>query len=153
MEVVGETKVAHALVRVAVANDETVVVVLYRPLDEALVGRQVHDVVLVDPRRTEEQWHVVDLLGLGLVLELSAWRGQPPLLLTSSNMFFAPRSKLAPPVSAASRSAAGFPYRVLVGASASRMNFVAKRALASSIPSSSAASRSSSKYWQPSRYC
>ncbi len=69
MEVVGETKVAHALVGIAVAKDETVVVVLYRPLDEALVGRQVHDVVLVDPRRTEEQWHVVDLLGLGSVLD------------------------------------------------------------------------------------
>src|SRR5665213_1125523 len=69
MEVVGETKVAHALVGVAVAKDETVVVVLYRPLDEALVRRQVHDVVLVDPRRTEEQWHFVDLLGLGSVLD------------------------------------------------------------------------------------
>ena len=39
------------------------------PLDQALPGREIHDVVLVDPRRAEQQRHRVHLLGLRLVLD------------------------------------------------------------------------------------
>ena len=42
---------------------------LDRPLDQALTGSQIHDVVLVDPRRAEQQRHRVHPLDLRLVLD------------------------------------------------------------------------------------
>jgi hypothetical protein len=53
----------------AVADREDCPVVPDRPLDEAAVRCQVHDVVLVDPRRTAQQWSCVHSVGLGLVLQ------------------------------------------------------------------------------------
>ena len=58
-QVVVERDVAHRLVGVAVADREHGVAVLDRPLDEAPPRREVHDVVLVDPRRAAEQRDLV----------------------------------------------------------------------------------------------
>ena len=68
-QIVRETQVAHGRIGVAVADREAGMAVLHRPLDQALPGRQVHDVVLVDPRRAEQQGHRVHSLDLWLVLD------------------------------------------------------------------------------------
>ena len=59
----------HRRVRVAVADREHGPPVLHRPLDEAALRRQVHHVVLVDPRRTAQQRDLVHVLGLRHVLQ------------------------------------------------------------------------------------
>ena len=68
-QVVVEGHVPHGLVGVAVADREDGMAVLLGPLDEAASGGQVHQVVLVDPRRGDEQRDLVDRLGLGFVLD------------------------------------------------------------------------------------
>ena len=45
----------HVGRRVLVADREDRPAVLHRPLDEAAAGREIHDVVLVDPRRAAQQ--------------------------------------------------------------------------------------------------
>ena len=147
-------------VRVAVADREHRAAVLDGPLDEAAAGREVHDVVLVDPRRAGQQRDRVHLLGLRRVLDAApsarcgtrpcpAWRrGCAP---TSNPLAcrpgaagrrccarrrrscWRPRPGWRPPVSNARFSAAGLVGRKLVGASASIRKPVASAALASSI--------------------
>ncbi len=68
-QVVVHGRARHRGVRVSVADREDGTAVLHRPLDEAAPGRQVHDVVLVDPRRAAQQRDLVYLLGLRQVLE------------------------------------------------------------------------------------
>ena len=60
-QIVAESEFAHRLIRIAVADRETGVPVLDGPLDEALARSQIHDVVLVDPRRAEQQRNRVRL--------------------------------------------------------------------------------------------
>ena len=67
--VVLEAELAQRAVGVAIADGEAALPVLDGPLDQALPRREVGDVVLVDPGRAEEQRGLVDLLGLGLVLD------------------------------------------------------------------------------------
>ena len=59
----------HVGGRVDVADGEHGAPVLDGPLDEAAARRQVHHVVLVDPRRARQQRGGVHLLGLRLVLQ------------------------------------------------------------------------------------
>ena len=68
-EVVVQGRAAHGCVRVAVGDREHGALVLHRPLQEAATRRQVHDVVLVDPRRTAQQRHRAHLLRLRQVLQ------------------------------------------------------------------------------------
>ena len=59
----------HLRGRVAIADREHCPVVLHGPFDEAALRRQIHHVVLVDPRRTAQQRCGVDLRRLRLVLD------------------------------------------------------------------------------------
>ena len=59
----------HVGGRVDVADGEHGAPVLDGPLDEAAARREVHHVVLVDPRRARQQRRGVHLLGLRLVLQ------------------------------------------------------------------------------------
>ena len=68
-EVVVHRQAGEGGVRVAVADREHGVPVLHRPLDQAASGREIHDVVLVDPWGTRQQRGCVDLVGLGQVLQ------------------------------------------------------------------------------------
>ena len=68
-EVIVERHAAHGGVRVAVGDREHGPLVLYRPLQEAAAGRQVHDVVLVDPRRAGQHRDRTDLGRLRRVLD------------------------------------------------------------------------------------
>ncbi len=67
--VVVEGHEAHGLVGVAIADREHRVSVLDRPLGEAPLRCEVHDVVLVDPGGAEKQRHPVDRLGLRRILD------------------------------------------------------------------------------------
>src|SRR5690242_21290836 len=53
------TTLFRSFVRVAVADLEHRVAVPDRPLSEALPRREIHDVVLVDPRRAEQERDLV----------------------------------------------------------------------------------------------
>ena len=69
VEVVLERDAAHRRPGVAPGDREHRALVLDRPLQEAAPGGQVHDVVLVDPRRAGQQRDRVHLLGLRRVLD------------------------------------------------------------------------------------
>ncbi len=68
-QVVVHRRLRHVGGRVDVADREDGAPVLHGPLDEAAARREIHDVVLVDPRRARQQRRGVHLLGLGLVLQ------------------------------------------------------------------------------------
>ena len=68
-EVVVQGGSAHGRLRIAVGDGEHGALVLDRPLQEAASRRQVHDVVLVDPRRAGQHRDRADLLGLRRVLD------------------------------------------------------------------------------------
>ncbi len=68
-QVVIECHAAHGGVGVAVGDGEDRALVPDRPLDEAAPWREVHDVVLVDPRRAGQHRHGADLRRLRRVLD------------------------------------------------------------------------------------
>ena len=68
-QVIVHCKVAHRSIGVAVTDHERLVAVLHRPFHERAPRREVHDVVLVDPRRAAEQRAFVDLFGLRRVCD------------------------------------------------------------------------------------
>ena len=138
----------HGRVRIAVADREHGAAVLHRPLDEAALRRQIHDVVLVDPRRAAQQRHLVHLRrsaasycstsmrslryttlpGVQARLrptsngEVSTCRGRPLLCSMSSRKLRHPSTTLRPPVSSARLSTAGLVAGKFVGANASCRN-------------------------------
>ena len=143
-QVVVEADVAHGGVGVAVADLEDGVAVLHGPLHEAPARGQIHDVVLVDPRRADSSGisYVVLVCGSYWISSIrslrnttlpgvaamflptvnadrSTLRGSPPLVVRSVMKFRTPRMRLTPPVSNARLRAAGLVARKLVGARAS----------------------------------
>ena len=68
-EVVLQRDVPQGRIRVAVADCKHGVAMRDSPLDEAPPGGEIHDVVLVDPRRTAEQGDLEDGLRLRRVLD------------------------------------------------------------------------------------
>ena len=163
-QVVVHRGAGHVRRRVEVADREDGAPVLYGPLDEAALRRQVHHVVLVDPRRAAQQRRRVHLLGLRLVLQqlhevvavddLGRRRGQVAahgepagvdlarLALVVQHVVDERARPLdearVPPVSKARLSAAGLVGRKLVGASASSMRSMAITALRAASASSAA---------------
>ncbi|MCY1503148.1 hypothetical protein D9M68_372660 [compost metagenome] len=69
LHIVRQAALAMARVRVAPAQHEHLEAVIQRVLDEALLGRQVEDVVLVDLRRHDQQRAQVLLFAPRLVLD------------------------------------------------------------------------------------
>ncbi len=68
-QIVVHGHVAHRRVGVAIADREDGAAVLHGPFEEAALRREIHNVVLVDPRRAGQQRYRVDLLRLRRVLD------------------------------------------------------------------------------------
>src|SRR5215211_1498486 len=67
--VVLELRVLHRGVRVLPGDHEHRVALVNQVLDEAVLGLQIEDVVLVDPGRYEHHWHLTNLVRGRLVLD------------------------------------------------------------------------------------
>jgi hypothetical protein len=69
LHVVLEHHLRELFVGIDPGDDEDRVALLGRPLDERVLGLEVQNVELVDPRRHDQQRHLVDLLGRRRVLD------------------------------------------------------------------------------------